>query len=355
MRLHLALSLAFAFAFAGCGEVDSVVTEHVRPAPEVTTRASVEPKTADLDAPDLALVVDVAGEPQVVVNEEPEETWGKGAPTLAATGDIYVARREVDLAAMPPTAMTQLGRSLKLFDDRGLRCEAVVSGLSLVVRVDPRQDTRDEWEGKGYSGKTTKATPSEIAAEVWSLGRPVIVGHVRAVTGTCSGATFARSALLAAPTTATATPADKADASRVFAFARTTPMFAAIQREFAAEPKIAGEPPRPARWEDMPFTRREIVTMRAGTTTYAWITVATDGGCGNFNARYGALLRQDASAAGGYAVVHAPEGGIEEAPRALLDFGDGAPAMLFDGATLRADAGSYRYQSQTVYSMECPC
>jgi hypothetical protein len=377
MRFHLAslVSCVGLVLAAGCSEGGSVSTEHVRAAPEENAApalvASQKASEGTIDSKgesvgvlparrpiSFGFVVDVEGEPLVVLRNDLDESWKEWStaePTLVSHGDLFVAHRDVVVDALPTSAKQQLGEKVALFDDHGLRCEAVISGLSLIVRADPRMDTRDEWEGKGGFAGTPKATPAEIATEVWSMSSPQLVAHVRAVKGTCGGATHAHSTSLPMPATAMAMPADPATTARVLAFARTTPTFAAIQREFAAETPMPGEPPRPARWEDMPYASTEVVTLRAGSSTYAWITVAVDGGCGDYNARYGALVREDPSATGGFVVVHAPEGGVVEQPRALIDHGDGTPTMLFRDAALLPDAAGYRYDSVTVWSSECPC
>ena len=356
-RLPASLFLVLVSCLFGCADLAheplrATRDEKVSAPPNETPAPPIE---AHADALELALVVDVAGEPLVVLPGEPDESWSSGEATLVTRGDLYVARREVALDQIPLEVQQRLGEKLALFDDHGRRCTAVVDGLTMIVRADPRMDTRDEWDGKGSSGATKKATPAEVATDVWSMNGPQLMAHVHAIEGTCAGATFARSRLLGEPIVVPATAADPTTMARALAFARTTPTFVDIQAGYAAEPKIPGDPPRPARWDASPYTAKNVVTMRVGQASYTWISIATEGGCGDFNARYGALLREDPAKSGGFVVVYAAPDGVMEQPRALVDFGDGAPTMMFENAVLRAEAGTYRYDSQTVWSMECPC
>ncbi|MEO7092748.1 MAG: hypothetical protein ABI175_05825 [Polyangiales bacterium] len=343
----------------GCADLTHEPLQASRDENAQPTETPTASPTNDVDPISFGLVVDVEGEPLVVLRGEPDGSWsageGAGAATLVSTGGVYVARRDAALDLVSAAAKRQLGRKLALFDDHGLRCEAVVSGLSWIVRADPRYDTREEWEGKGYSGRTTKATDAEIAQEVWSMSAPQLVAQVRAVKGACAGAMFARSATLSTAKTAIASAADPATTARVALFARTTQTYLDVQRRYAADAPIPGDPPRPTLWEDLPYVTTEVVTMHAGASTYAWITVAAEAGCGEFNARYGALIREDVTAPGGFIVVESPDSYISEKPRALVDLGDGAPTMLFESAALRPEGGVYRFESQTVSSMECPC
>ena len=351
-------ALLFLALFAGpfgCADASREPLRATRDEGAMGGEAPVALAPAHIDALGLALVVDVAGEPLVMLPAAPEQTWSTGEPTLVARDEIYVARREAVLDEIPGPSRRQLGERLALFDDHGLRCEAVVDGLALIVRADPLVDTREEWEGKGSSGSTKKATPAEIAAEVWAMNAPELVAHVRPIRGTCGGATFARAAVLSEPTVVPAVAADPATTARAVELARTTEAFVDLQKQFVDQPAIAGEPPRAGSWDDDSHAVIEVVTMRVGYASYAWITIATDGGCGEFNARYGALLREDASASGGFVALEVPVGGVFEHPRALVDFGDGAPTMMFESAMLHHEAGTYRYESRAVWSMECPC
>jgi hypothetical protein len=155
---------------------------------------------------------------------------------LDPEGSVHVVRSAVDETRLDPALRALRGRNLLL----GGRpeCKAQIGALWLVVRVDPHFSMVRRWAGEaeeegGPPGKP--ASDDEIAAEVWDLGLPELVGELRDVPDGC-GAPWARDASL--PLAPVQSPSDVV-APRVRKEAERQ-MLAAVQR---VSPPPAGVEP----------------------------------------------------------------------------------------------------------------
>jgi hypothetical protein len=359
-KLLLASIVAAAFGL-GCAEGSSSAPLHHEPIqndPVDTGVVAETPKVVDANAIPFAFVIDPGGKPGFILPGA-EDGWEKdGAHAkLLAEGAVFVAEREVDLAKLPASAKDQLGAKFDLYDARGLRCEAIVDGLSLVVRADPRWDLRQDWDGLLEDGKKTKTPKDEIAEEVWSMAPPTLVAHYAPVSGTCAGASFARSASLGAASVAASANADVATDARAIAFVRALPAYAEIQKSYEEWDTGSGPRASGAQWTADSLASTYVKAMRLDGESYAWVSMVAEGGCGDFNGSLGVLLREDPSAKGGFEIVEVrnAEMGLGAEPVALLGLGDGGPGLLFPEWVMRGKIGAYTTDSITVYSMDCPC
>lgn len=149
---------------------------------------------------------------RVLLDASPDEVWAaKGAPTLVSKGSPVVTRREVDESRLPSNFTSVIGSRVDLMRAGELVCEATVTGLSLIGRVEPYFGARGEWEGGG--GASEKAwSAAEIAEEAWKLSDPggrALAAELGDLKGEgCGEATWARDARAPAPRVAKARSAE---------------------------------------------------------------------------------------------------------------------------------------------------
>ncbi len=300
----------------------------------------------------FAFVDGAGGELVVLLGQDGSDVWASGEPRLVEEGAIFVARRDIDMTKLPAQYAGFVGSKMILGGPSGDVCEATGDSLSMIVRADPRYETRQDWEGT-VEGATHAPTPkAEIAQEVWGMETAYVVMHVKPLTGSCAGATWAHGASASSRSIAPAITADPVLTSDALAYVHKLPSFVAAEKEY----RTTGELPRAKSWDLASYSTS---TISAFTTSvgvrYVWVSMQSGEGCGGFNAGIGVLLRQDSASPGGFRVVHEQEGGVTHPITALLDEGAGMPTLLFDQAALRAENETYRFDSIEVYSHDCPC
>jgi hypothetical protein len=156
-------------------------------------------------------------------------------PLVLQRGSVHVVTSALDAARLKPELRTLRGRRLLL----GGRpeCNVRIGALSLVVRVHPHFGDVRRWDGEPEGGTPgPAATDEQVAAEVWKMGAPELVGQLLDVPNGCN-ASWARDAGLPiaqveAPS-ANVEPALRAEAERQ--------MRADVQRTSPAPPGMQVE------------------------------------------------------------------------------------------------------------------
>jgi hypothetical protein len=158
---------------------------------------------------------------EVVVSTEPKDDWASGPPRMDGNlGKRFVfrAKRPVDITRLPPELSRLKGTAIRLFDAKGVRCEAKLGTFLLRGRSIAAMDDLDEGEG--------------AADGAWSSSSHFLVAKVDGGGKACAQSTWARAASLPAPTITTAVPAPPDLEQRALEAFAALPESRAIQRRF---------------------------------------------------------------------------------------------------------------------------
>jgi ketosteroid isomerase-like protein len=285
----------------------------------------------------------------VVVDDAPDESWGKGRPE-ADFGDPVVVRKKVDAKKLPDAQRAWLGRKIRGMTSAGEACTAQVTGFSLVGRVIPHFGTRQEWREK---------QEREAAAEAWSLSAKVLVGELAG----CEKATWARAAALPVPALVQAEQADAAITAKALAAFRKLPEYQQIQKSYAESPEAGVK-----RWENFSKSEPTVLVLAdvpVGNkrVTLVSVTATASESCGGFNGDLWAMWELR----GNQLVPRNTPGTFTITPTAAADTdGDGTVELLFDSAVF-GDFGTERgvvrgrsglfddLEKVEVPFMDCPC
>jgi hypothetical protein len=259
---------------------------------------------------------------QLVLSTEVEDAWEAGAPhAVPATGRATIrVHRPVRIAKLPKALAAWSGRTVRLFDARGARCEAVVGALELV-------------------GRASDAADGGSAKELWESTSHLLTAKL-APTTPCTGVLWARLASLPAPTMVIAEAATPELEKEAQAHFRAHAAYAGLQQDFVAY--RARHKSLPARWDKAIGTPMQVVTMPLPSgerlvSVTASGGIADDEGCGGgFDAQLWLLWRVGAD--GVWRPANRVNAGLTLVPIALVDVdGDGAPELLFRGASNFSD------------------
>lgn len=305
---------------------------------------------------------------RVVLSSEVEGAWASGPERAEKAPQEQSIRvtREVALARLPPELRAWVGRKVRLLGPAGERCQATVSRLQLVGRVD------------GMEG--------EPPADQWQSASHLLTGVLGGDRKACAGATWARAASLPAPRVHAAQPADAKLRSAALAAFRALPEHRTQQaafRRWQQPDKQKKRLPQVASWDEADG-KPEVVVIRTPARTLiaatgkAW--VGDDGGCRNtFQAALWALWEVEGEGATDapprLLLRSRPCPGISLVPTAATDLdGDGALELLFRsardlsqpnaaGQSLQLDVGVVHERSGFFDDVEglevpvlvCPC
>jgi hypothetical protein len=324
------------------------------PAPATATERRDTPADAPLS---FAHVVHDGGL-RILLEHSPDEAWAQGAPKLLSKGSPVVVRRDVDATKLPQALTAAIGRKVDLMRAGEKVCEARVTGLSMIGRVEPHFGQRNDWDGIDEPHRAPLSA-DEIAAEAWEMsdaGGHAIAAELSSVTGEgCASATWARDHEASTPRVAKATPARPELHDRALAALRKLQSYAEIQGAYeASEPGRKGEA-----WEVGEGTDLSVYEMRfgGGAGAWVWVSARTRESCGTFYGEIAALweLREGpdgAELALRYEEPAAPE---SEPEAAMAREGGGSIDVLFTGARLRQVASRYQLDAAIVPYLDCPC
>ncbi|HLM76439.1 MAG TPA: hypothetical protein VK459_27230 [Polyangiaceae bacterium] len=299
---------------------------------------------------------------RIVLTDSANEDWATGAAALISKESPVVARRPVAKSSLPLDLAAVQGRRVTLLKAGEIVCEAKVTGLSVLARVEPYFGMRAEWEGAGEEGKAPLTDP-EIADEAWSLagasGRALVADLEPVAGSSCAGATWARDATASPESMARASAPSASLERRALTAFRALPAYAELQ-ELQRSFRDPAEPAPKGPWEeaeDAELTVSEL-KLRAGAGTWVWVSARSAGGCGEFHAELSALFEVRQGPFGPELVArYAGQEAPESAPEAVVDsHGDGRVEILFPAARLRSmSPESFALEELAVPSYDCPC
>jgi hypothetical protein len=256
----------------------------------------------------------------------------KSAPALDKEDGSasFRARAPVDKADVPLA-----GKPFTVFGARGATCKGTLDRVSLVSGITPHFGTVAEWHGQAESPELSEA---QIAQEVWSSGRTVLVGKV----GACDGL-IARAG--GAPVVAFNEVKDDKLAASVLASFRKLDEWEKTQHEFAATDERGA-------WD------REgaiVHIFQHPTTGKMWAVVHATGGdmCSGFAAEMTAVFEQDKKS---WKDVSGPT--LEQFdPDAAFDLdGDGVPELVAPNVIVGHTDDGFEVVHQFAYpDHDCPC
>lgn len=303
---------------------------------------------------------------RVLVDPNPDDAWASSAPKLLSKGSPVVARRAVDLAKLPADLAASVGRKVELMRAGDRVCEATITGLSLIGRVEPYFGARADWDGSGEPGKKPLRA-DEIADEAWKLADPgghALAAELGDVKGDCSSATWARDVAAARPRVAKAHPAAPELTKRALDALRKLSSYSEIQGAFEQASEL---PQKSAAWEQSDDTELIVSEMSfgEGDRSWVWVSARTRESCGPFYGELSALFEVREGPLGVELSVRyeeratpgsEPEAAIDAASEALGGAtGAGKVDVLFTGARLHPISSRYQLDAALVPFLDCPC
>ncbi|HKO47358.1 MAG TPA: hypothetical protein VJV79_06530 [Polyangiaceae bacterium] len=204
-----------------------------------------------------------------------------GEPQLLARGgsDSFDVALPLAPAALSETTRAWLGKSITVYAKDGASCQGSVIRFDVRVKAEPHFGMRQAWAGEDGS---KKASPREIAAQIWSIARDDERFAVAVLDHACQGV-WAMSH--AASFVAATAPAAPLRAAALNAF-KALPAYRELQARFAREsanPKQA--------WESVDG-QLNVVELRSAPEL-ALIVVSARGGvsCGSFSGNLSAIWK----------------------------------------------------------------
>lgn len=360
MLKQASIALFAMLSALGCASSTSIPrkdanTAQITPTP---TAPATERQTTQPDAPlSFAHVVHDGGL-RILLEQSPDEAWAQNAPKLLSKGSPVVVRRDVDPSKLPQTLTAAVGRKVDLMRAGEKVCEATITGLSMIGRVEPHFGQRNDWDGIDEPHRAPLSA-DEIADDAWKMsdaGGHALAAELSDIKGNaCASATWARDHETSMPRVAKATPARPELHDRAIAALRKLQSYAEIQGAYeTSEPGRKGEA-----WEVSDGTDLTVSEMRfgGGEGAWVWVSARTRESCGTFYGEIAALweLREGPDGtelAIRYEEPAAPESDPEAA---MARASDSAIDVLFTGARLRQVSSRYQLDAAIVPYLDCPC
>ena len=203
-----------------------------------------------------------AGEPLVVLRNALEGDWRQGK-ARALAGANKSALSEVKAARLDRTLRAWVGRPLKLYDDRGVVCDARVRDLRVWTRY---EESVQDAQGKPDS----------------QFDHDSLVARIHVTSGTCGSARWARDASLPAPLVFTLDrdPVLASIAEAAMRQVRALTAFAAIQKRYLAEAPA----PKAIAWDrdQSASTQLRLYRHADGRAAYLSVAISAGQGCGEW-------------------------------------------------------------------------
>jgi len=182
-------------------------------------------------------------------------------------------------AALSESTRAWLGKSITVYGIDGATCQGTVTRFDARVKAEPHFGMRQAWAGEDGA---TKATPSQIAAQIWSMARDEERFVVGVLDRPCRGVWAMTHPASFIPAT---TPAAPLKTAALSAF-RALPAYRELQARFARESANSK-----AAWETVDGLLN-VVELRS-TPDNALLVVSARGGagCGNFTGNLSAIWK----------------------------------------------------------------
>jgi hypothetical protein len=196
-----------------------------------------------------------------------------GEPRLLTRGasDSFDVALAIAPSALSETTRGWLGKSITVYAKDGQACEGSVARFEVRVKAEPHFGMRQAWAGEDGA---RKATPPEIAKQIWNMARDderfavAVLNHeCRGVWAMPHAVSFIRATAPSAPLRAAALSAFKA-----------LPAYHDLQARFAHESATPKQP-----WESVDG-ELDVVELRTAPETALLVVSARGGaGCGGFS------------------------------------------------------------------------
>jgi hypothetical protein len=204
-----------------------------------------------------------------------------GEPRLLPRGgsDSFDVTLAVAPAALSETTRAWLGKSITVYAKDGATCQGSVVRFDVRVKAEPHFGMRQAWAGEDGA---KKATPREIAEQIWKIARDEERFAVAVLDRECHGVWAMTDAVSFIPATAPAAPLRAAALS---AF-KALPAYRELQARFARESANAKQA-----WESVDG-QLNVVELRSAPETALLVVSARGGvGCGGFGGNLSAIWK----------------------------------------------------------------
>ena len=279
-----------------------------------------------------------------------------GEPRLMSRGasDSFDVALTIAPTALGESTRAWLGKSITVYAKDGQACEGSVVRFEVRVKAEPHFGMRQAWAGEDGA---KKATPHEIAEQIWNIARDDERFAVAVLNHECHGVWAMTHAASFIPTSAPSAPLRAAALS---AF-KALPAYRELQARFARESANAKQP-----WESVDGAL-EVVELRTAPET-ALLVVSARGGvsCGGFTGNLSAIWKVSGIDARATLV---PRGVFKDSTDLLKVHGavdqnaDGSPELLagpdvFGDEISVLRLGASGYERQVLFSTsfwDCSC
>ena len=204
-----------------------------------------------------------------------------GAPRLLPRGasDSYDVALPIAPTALSEATRAWLGRSITAYTKNGAACQGAVTRFEVRVKAEPHFGMRQAWAGEDGA---PKATPSEIARQIWDIARDDERFVVALLDRQCLGVwamTHAASFIPATP------PAAPLRAAALSAF-KSLPAYHELQARFTRESANSKQA-----WESVDG-ELHVVELRSARESALLVVSARGGaGCGGFGGNLSAIWK----------------------------------------------------------------
>ncbi len=286
------------------------------------------------------------GGTRIVLDVAPQTSWAVGAAQLLADTDPFTTRKAVDAAKLPATLAAWTGKKVRLYGPAGPVCEATLGSLALVGRVIPHFGEVARWHGTADDGARPLSKP-QIASSAWDLAAAaprsgiVLAADISYPQGDCKTALWAQLASEPERKVAAAEAAPPELARRLLAALRKLPEYKRIQ--------ATSETPAP--WDLQGKTGTVVMSHPSGKQV-AFISTATDEGCGDFQASLSAAFELNGDK---HTLAGKPMEAPLQLPGGLIDTGDGKLEILFSEQLLRGATGYDQIDALVIPFLDCGC
>jgi hypothetical protein len=268
--------------------------------------------------------------------------------------DTFDVALPIAPAALSETARAFLGKSLTVYAKDGATCQGTASRFEVRVKAEPHFGMRQAWAGEDGA---KKATPPEIAHQIWNMARAEERFIVAALDHECRGVWAVTHPAPFLPTNAPAAPLRAAALSKF----KALPAYQELQARFARESDKAKQA-----WESVDG-EVHVVELRSTPETALLVVSARGGaGCGGFGGNLSAIWKVTGAGAG---ATFSPRGLFKDASDLLKVHGgvdqnaDGSLELLA-GPDVFADEisvlrlGASGYERKVLFSTsswDCGC
>ncbi|MDI1478077.1 hypothetical protein [Polyangium sp. y55x31] len=366
MRLGSALAaLLLVVSAAGCSKREaavkipsiqpSVVTSPA-PAPAAPAPEKAPAMPGDIDPSLFSHVLVENGKTYVVLHANPDvDRWAQGAPILVSDDFPVVARREIEPSALPASLLRRTGASVRLYGPKGAVCEGKLGPISLISRVEPEYNVRQQWKGEDFDGTPIPpAKPEQIADEAWSMaeGGRSLVAELGDVQGDCKDAMFARDRDLPEARPFTVKDAPTTLATRAAAEMRNLAGYTEIDETY----QFSGIQTPGVPWEHHNGATPTVKVFSGDGATYVWLDADAGEVCSEFRGKLTALWKLEGGAGKDARFVKLYEGADDFVPTTLVHLDrDASPSLLGYQSVLRKGPSGFAIRSVVVPYFLCPC